>query len=113
LFVCSKNKWRSPTAEKVFWKFDGLSTRSAGTSNSARRRVTIQDIEWADLILAMEDKHSSRLRAEFLDTLTSKDIHVLDIPDDYQYMDAGLIELLHEIVPPLISKFTDEKFNQF
>ena len=102
LFVCSKNKWRSPTAEQVFRKDSGLRVRSAGTSRTARRAITVADIRWADLILVMEDKHKARLRAQFRDEVRYKRVHVLDIPDLYRYMDADLIELLEDKVPPLI-----------
>ncbi|WP_223816002.1 arsenate reductase/protein-tyrosine-phosphatase family protein [Adhaeribacter rhizoryzae] len=40
LFVCSRNQWRSPTAEKVFRYYPGLEVRSAGTAAGARRKVT-------------------------------------------------------------------------
>jgi len=103
LFVCSKNKWRSPTAEQVFRKEVGLNVRSAGTSRSARRTITVADIRWADLILVMEDKHRARLRAQFRDEVRYKAVHSLDIPDLYRYMDPALIEILQDKVPPLIA----------
>ena len=53
LFVCSKNQWRSPTAEKVFGRDPGLKVRSAGTSRKARRTVTANDLRWADVVMVM------------------------------------------------------------
>lgn len=53
LFVCSRNQWRSPTAEKVF-KQKGYSARSAGTSPNAKNTISVADINWADLIFVME-----------------------------------------------------------
>ena len=103
LFICSRNQWRSPTGERVFARRQGLSTRSAGTSRNARRKVNINDIRWADIILVMEEKHASRLRAEFRDEVRYKTLHVLDIPDDYRFMDDELIELLHRKVEPLLA----------
>lgn len=102
LFVCSKNQWRSPTGEAVFARVDGVSTRSAGTARSARRKITIADIRWADLILVMEDKHASRIRADFRQDVAYKAIHVLDIPDDYPYMGEELVELIRMKAEPLI-----------
>lgn len=102
LFVCSKNQWRSPTAEQVFRKDAGLSVRSAGTSRSARRTITVADIRWADLIFVMEDKHRARLRAQFRDELRYKTVHTLDIPDLYRFMDAELVEILRAKAEPLI-----------
>lgn len=103
LFVCSKNQWRSPTAERVFRKEPGLSVRSSGTSRAARRTINVADIRWADVILVMEDKHRARLRAQFRDEVRYKALHTLDIPDLYRFMDPDLIELLHAKVPPLLS----------
>lgn len=102
LFVCSKNKWRSPTAEQVFRKVPDLQVRSAGTSRTARRPITVADIRWADVILVMEDKHKARLRAQFRDEVRYKQLHTLDIPDLYRFMDADLIKLLQDKVPALI-----------
>ena len=102
LFVCSKNQWRSPTGEAIFRRVEGISARSAGTSRSARRRVGVADIRWADVILVMEDKHKSRLRADFRGELTHKTLHVLDIPDDYKFMDPELVEILRAKTEALI-----------
>ena len=102
LFVCSKNQWRSPTGEAAFARVEGVAVRSAGTAKSARRKISVADIRWADLILVMEDKHASRIRADFRQEITHKAMHVLDIPDDYQYMDEELVELLRAKCEPLI-----------
>jgi predicted protein tyrosine phosphatase len=59
LFVCSKNQWRSPTAETLYRKQPGLSVRSAGTSSSARHHVNADDVEWAVIFFVMEDKNLS------------------------------------------------------
>ncbi|HYQ31230.1 MAG TPA: hypothetical protein VER04_28550 [Polyangiaceae bacterium] len=102
LFICSKNQWRSPTAEAVWRKHPQLSVRSAGTSSTARRKVSVDDVRWADVIFVMEEKHKSRLLAEFTTTIEHKTLHVLDIPDDYKYMDPELVEQLQESVAALL-----------
>lgn len=99
LFVCSRNQWRSPTAEQVFRKHAGLQVRSRGTSRNARRPVTKHDIQWADVILVMEQKHKQRLLDEHPGEMQFQAVHVLDIPDDYAFMDPRLIELLGVSVP--------------
>ena len=103
LFVCSMNKWRSPTGEAIFRKHADVNTRSAGTSRKARRQVKLTDIQWADMIYVMEEKHQSRLRADFRDDMKYKTIHVLDIPDDYQFMDPELVDLIYDAVAPVIA----------
>ena len=94
LFVCSKNQWRSPTAEQIWRKQPGLNVRSAGTSPNARHHVSSVDLTWADVVFAMEEKHKSRLLAEYRTVVERKTIHVLDIPDEYRYMDPELVEQL-------------------
>ncbi|MEL6414627.1 MAG: phosphotyrosine protein phosphatase, partial [Pseudomonadota bacterium] len=56
----------------------------------------------SDLILVMEEKHKSRLVSQFRDELRHKALHVLDIPDEYKYMDPELIEIVRETATPLI-----------
>lgn len=94
LFICSRNRWRSLTAEKVFQGLNGYEVRSAGTEEKARIRVTSGHIGWADLIFVMEKKHVRRLQERFRDALAQKKIVCLNIPDDYQFMDSELIEIL-------------------
>ena len=50
----------------------------------------------------MEEKHLSRLRADFRGEVKHKAIHVLDIPDDYQFMDPELVDLISDAVEPII-----------
>jgi predicted protein tyrosine phosphatase len=94
LFICSRNQWRSPTAEAAWRRRPGFNVRSAGTSPSARKSVGAADIRWADVVFVMEPKHLQRLRAEYARLLEHKLVHVLEIPDDFQYMDPELVELL-------------------
>jgi predicted protein tyrosine phosphatase/ubiquinone/menaquinone biosynthesis C-methylase UbiE len=94
LFVCSRNKWRSLTAEKICEKISGYSVRSAGTEKGARIRVTEGLVGWADWIFVMEKKHADRLRSKFPESLEGKKLICLQIPDNYQYMEPELVELL-------------------
>lgn len=98
LFICSRNQWRSPTAETVWRKHPDISVRSAGTSQNARKTVGPADIRWADVIIVMEQKHKNRLVAEFTRLLDHKPLHVLEIPDEYKYMDPELVEILEDSV---------------
>jgi predicted protein tyrosine phosphatase len=98
LFICSRNKWRSPTGETIWRKHPKINARSAGTSPNARKTVSADDIRWADVVFTMEKKHKNRLMAEYPRLLTYKQIYVLDIPDEYQYMDPELVEMLKESV---------------
>jgi predicted protein tyrosine phosphatase len=102
LFVCTMNKWRSPTAEKIYAKHPLLECRSAGTSSKAKHPITVGDIRWADMIIVMEDKHSDRIMADFRDELRYKEIHVLGFEDRFKFMDPDLIEELRSALDPLL-----------
>ena len=102
LFVCSRNQWRSPTGEQVWRRHPRVDARSGGTSAGARHVVSADDLAWADVVLVMEDKHKSRLLAEHRQLMTHKRLHVLDIPDEYRYMDAELVALLGDPVAELL-----------
>ncbi len=97
LFVCSKNKWRSRTAETIFKNTNQLWVKSAGTDTDARVKLTQDHLSWATKILVMEHKHADKIRTKFGLAFVHK-IEVLEISDDYQYMDRELIELLKKSV---------------
>ncbi len=95
LFVCSRNKRRSLTAEKVLSGIDGLEVRSAGTQPGARVALTAGLLGWADLIFWMERSHLNRARERFSQEISERENVVLGIPDDFELMQIELIEELH------------------
>ena len=95
LFVCSRNKWRSATAESINKNHTEHRVRSAGTEPSARIKRNAKHIIWADLIFVLEKKHKQRMAEKFRVEVSDKEIIVLDIPDDYQYMDKEFVEELN------------------
>ncbi|MBE5317553.1 protein tyrosine phosphatase [Pedobacter sp. MR2016-19] len=95
LFVCSRNKWRSATAETIYKNHPEHQVRSAGTEPSARIKISVKLITWSELIFVMEKKHKQRIFERFPEEMYEKEIITLDIPDDYQYMDEELIEELN------------------
>lgn len=94
LFLCSRNRWRSPTAERVFSSRPGVECASAGLAHDAENPVTPEQIEWADLLVVMERKHKAKLHTRFRSQLAGKRVVCLDIPDRFPYMDPSLVELL-------------------
>jgi len=104
LFVCSKNKWRSRTAETLFQSDQRHKVRSAGTENDARIRITEKLINWADLIFVMEKRHKERLEEKYGMLLGRKQVIILDIQDEYKYMDTELIEMLRASVSTYLDK---------
>ncbi|MCG8525310.1 MAG: protein tyrosine phosphatase [Opitutales bacterium] len=94
LFVCSINKYRSYTAEKIYEKFDRYQVRSRGTENGARIKITAGDIGWADIIFTMEKRHTNRIRKKFREEIVGKRIVTLFIEDIYDPMEPALIDEL-------------------
>jgi predicted protein tyrosine phosphatase len=100
LFICGKNKWRSPTAENIFADHPGVSCASAGLSHEAEVQVSAELLEWADLIFVMEKAHKVKLSARFKPMLAGKRVVCLGIPDNYQFMQPALVNLLRIKVTP-------------
>ncbi len=97
LFVCSRNQWRSPTAEAIFKDHALYVARSAGTSDKARVKISLKLLEWADQVFVMEKRHKEILLSRFD---MEKKIIVLNIPDEYQYMDSDLVKMIKDSVGP-------------
>ncbi len=108
LFVCSRNKWRSRTAEALFRGHAQHQVRSAGTEAEARVRVSEGLVRWAELIFVMEKRHRTRLREAFPEAMRDKEVVILEIPDDYQYMDPELVRMLEDSVTPYLEAQHDE-----
>ena len=96
LFICSRNRRRSLTAETIFRSVPGWDVRSAGTEDAARIKVTAGQLGWADVIVVMEMRHKDRLRQKYPEAVGGKPCVCFFIADDYEFMDATLIEILRE-----------------
>ncbi|OGX88175.1 low molecular weight protein tyrosine phosphatase family protein [Hymenobacter glacialis] len=96
LFICSQNKWRSLTAERLFDDHSYYEARSAGTEPGARVRVTTGHIGWAEIVFVMERRHADRIREKFGDELKGTPVVVLRIPDKYRFGDSHLVALLRQ-----------------
>lgn len=102
LFICGKARLRSPTAEQHFSTYPDIETASAGVSQDADSHVTPELLDWADIIFVMEATHRAKLAARFQPCLKNKRIVVLNIPDDYTYMDPRLVDLLSKRAGPYL-----------
>ena len=94
LFICTQNRLRSPTAEQVFASLPNVETDSAGLGNDANVPLSPEQIEWANIIFVMEKTHRSKLTKKFKPSLAKARVICLDIPDEYDFMDPDLIQLL-------------------
>ena len=81
LFVCNQNENRSKTAERLFK--NKYETKSAGLFNG--KPITKKQINWADLIIVMEEHQRSELAKRFPREYIQKQIISLNIPDIYKF----------------------------
>ena len=94
LFVCTANIDRSPTAEDLLRQLNDFEVQSAGTWLHARRRITEELINWADIVFVMERHHKEFLAD--LNPVAENKIVVLDIPDIYPRNDPELVGILKD-----------------
>jgi predicted protein tyrosine phosphatase len=102
LFICSQNRLRSPTAEEVFASWPGIEVASAGLSKDAVSTVTVEMVQWAEIIFVMEKAHREKLSAKFREHLLGKRVICLDIADNYAFMDPQLVLILKTKVPKFL-----------
>ena len=102
LFVCGPGRMRSLTAEQVFATRANLRVAAAGVDSRAEHAVSVQLVDWADIVFVMEDVQRRKLVERFGEALRGKQIVSLGIPDRYEYMDPQLIRLLKTGTAPFL-----------
>ena len=102
LFICSQNRLRSPTAERLYASTVTLKVRSAGVYSGAETPLTAELIEWADVIFVMEQMHQDKLLKLFRNAVKNKQLVCLDIQDKYEYMSPELIRILTDKLSPYL-----------
>lgn len=98
LFVCSQNKLRSPTAERIFSQYGGFIVASAGMAFDAENKLNADYVSGADIIFVMEKPQEKLLRKKYKRYLKNTEVVCLDIPDQYDFMDPELVRILWERV---------------
>ncbi|UIR55022.1 protein tyrosine phosphatase [Sphingobacterium sp. SRCM116780] len=98
LFICSRNRWRSLTAETIYKNHPSIKVKSAGTESNARIKVNAKHLTWADRVFVMEKHHKEKLITQFPVETKALEIVTLEIPDQYKFMDKDLIEELESSV---------------
>ena len=92
LFICNQNQNRSKTAEEFFKNH--YETKSAGLYNASP--VTQEQLEWADVIVVMEDIQRTELSKRFPRHYLQKRIISFDIPDMYRKNQPELLKALRK-----------------
>lgn len=78
----------------MFAGHPGIETASAGTNRGADNPLSAELVEWADVIFVMEKQHQRKLSEKFRAQLRNKRVVCLGIPDDFEFMQPELVELL-------------------
>ena len=105
LFVCSRNRRRSLTAEQIFKDIPGLQVRSAGTQPASRIVITEGMLGWADITFVMEKAHLRKLEERFPALVAEKVVIALHIPDEFEFMQNELIDELQAKVLPILEDY--------
>ena len=101
--VCGRNKKRSRTAEYIFKNDSRFNIRSVGLSPHSVRKISENDIHRADLIFVMETDQRSKIK-DLYRHIELPMIDILNIPDDYEFMDDELVDLLTDKINYTLNK---------
>ncbi len=95
LVVCGRNKRRSRTAEYIFKNDSRFTIRSVGLSPKSERIISENDLKWANLIFVMEAGQRARIWGHYRHLQLPR-IEILDIDDNYEFLDYELIQILSD-----------------
>lgn len=110
LFICSANKDRSATAEELARRlypeheYDSAGTNQKLCFQYGTQYINQTQLESADLVLAMENKHKKAILKTF-GSSHGKKIKVLHIRDQYEYGNASLKEMLKEKLSLIVKPY--------
>jgi predicted protein tyrosine phosphatase len=95
LFVSNKGENRSPTAKRIFSK--KYKTKSAGIYTLIKEnRINKYVIDWADVILVMEEVQRGYIAQHFPEEYIKKKIIVMNVLDIYTRNQIELVKLLRK-----------------
>jgi len=108
LVVCTAGKHRSPTTRRLLEDNHNINARCAGIHKQAEAQVTQEMIDWADYVIAMDERidgHKSYLEENF--SLGETPVYVFDIPDQFEKEDPELISLLKDKLAVFVDRITN------
>jgi predicted protein tyrosine phosphatase len=100
LFICGKARARGPTAAQIASQWDGVRADSAGLDNGSDDTLSLEQLEWADILFVMEPRQKTRLSSKFGRAIRGKPVICLDVPDLYSFMEPKLVEILTDKIRP-------------
>lgn len=99
LFVCNQGQNRSRTGAELLK--DSVNTQYTGLYSESPLKKS--QMQWADIILVMEDHQREEISKRFPKEYMEKRIISLDIPDYFHYNQPELIKLLKEKISLILS----------
>lgn len=95
LCVCSAGLLRSPTMANVLHGAYGWNTRAVGdVASHALVPIDPVMVEWAEMVLTADDEQRDFIVREFERHVDGKSVISLDLPDQYEYMDPELQNII-------------------
>jgi predicted protein tyrosine phosphatase len=102
LFICAKARGRGPTAAQIASGWEGVRADCAGVSEDADDLLSLEQLEWADIIFVMETRHKTRLDSKFGGAIRGRQVISLNVPDLYSFMDPELVQILTKKIRPYL-----------
>jgi len=94
LTVCSAGLLRSATLQNMLIKEYGYNVRNCGTVESyALIPISEALVTWADEILFVNEENYNHVKADLTNLNLLHKVHVLDIPDIYEFNDPDLVDI--------------------
>lgn len=111
LFVCGDGVNRSGTAQTLFNDpMRGFNARCGGIDADALWPLAPEDIDWADVVMTMENWHLNVIRHRYSRHITlSKRLLCLDIPGPAIYMEPFLVNSLTDKVETYLAELNGRR----
>ncbi len=102
LFVCSAGMLRSPTGAAVATRL-GYNARSCGSADYALIPLSVNLIHWAEKIFFVEENNYHQALETFARDIPTQNMirnraKVLDIEDQFEYMQPSLVHIFEKIL---------------
>lgn len=104
LCICSAGLLRSPTTARWLSRnFKNVNPRAVGTSEDyALIPMDEVHLRWADVILCMDDWNMMYLEAALKSARLEREVHCLNIPDDFGFGNPGLETIVSHNIDQLL-----------
>lgn len=100
LCVCSGGVLRSPTAAWILSNEPfNFNTRSCGDKDYALIPLSEELVTWADEIVVMDEWHAKSVQEKLVEAGYEpgyREIHVLNVPDDYDFKNPELVQIMSD-----------------